>query len=185
MARRRGRSAVPTPQRGRVWWQVMAIGTVFILGGLAQVVASTMYFWQQAEKVDRLRAHGVPVAAAVSNFGSGGSGRGSGPDVMTVTYTYEGDVFQKRIRCGGWTGCVNPPGPETTVWVDPEKPSEFVAANGNTDESLSFLNSWVKPILGVLFVLVGGVAIGAVEFGDRLIAWIEERKARKKRQVRD
>lgn len=184
MARKRGEPAASPPQSRRVWWQVMVIGTVFIVGGLAQVVASTVFMWQQAEKADRLRAEGVPVTAAVSGFVSGGSGRGSGPDVMTVTYTFEGNTFQTRIRCGGWTGCANPPDPEMTVWVDPAEPSEFVAANGKTDDSLSFLNSWVKLVAGVLFVLIGGVGMSAVLFGDRLIGWWQARKARG-RKARD
>jgi hypothetical protein len=184
MARKRDKPTASPPQSRRVWWQVMAIGTVFIVGGLTQVVASTVYMWQQSEKADRLRAEGVPVTAAVSGFASGGSGRGSGPDTVTVTYTYEGETYQTRIRCGGWTGCANEPDPETTVWADPDKPDEFVAANGNTDGSLSFLNSWAKVVAGVLFALIGGVGMAAVLFGDRLIGWWQTRKARV-RKARD
>jgi hypothetical protein len=178
MANKRDKPVESEPQSLSAWWRVIAMGAVALVGGLGLAIGSGVYTWQDSEKADRLRTTGAPVTAAVSDFYDG-SGRGSGPDAITVTYTYEGKQYQKRIRCGGGTGCHSEPAPQTTVWVDPEKPSEFVAANGNTDGSLSFFNSWMKVVVGLLVAVIGAVGLVLAFFGNRLIAWNRARKRRR------
>lgn len=145
------------------------MGLVFLLGGVSVAVASAVHMSRLSGKADRLRAEGVPVVAAVSGFYDG-SGRGSGPDTINVTYAYQGGYYQKRILCGGWTGCHRDPPAEMTVWVDPARPQEFVAANGNTDDSASWLNHWSRIVGGALFAVLGAVALVVALFGDRLLA---------------
>ncbi|SBT52833.1 DUF3592 domain-containing protein [Micromonospora auratinigra] len=145
------------------------MGVVFLLGGLSLAVASAGYMWRVSEKADRLRAEGVPVQAVVSDFYDG-SGRGSGPDTITVTYEYEGSHYQQRILCAGATGCHRDPPAEMTVWVDPSSPAQFVAANGNTDDSAAWLNRWTKILIGGLFAVLGAVLLVVALFGDRLLA---------------
>ncbi|GLH97203.1 DUF3592 domain-containing protein [Phytohabitans aurantiacus] len=176
MARKRGGPATP-PQGRRIRLQVIAMGVVFLLGGLGLAVFSATYMWRLSDKAERLRAGGVAVTASVTNFYDG-SGRGSSPDAITVTYNYEGKQYQARIKCGGGTGCHREPAPETTVWVDPAEPSEFVAANGNTSGSLSFFNSWTRIVAGSLFAVAGVALLVAILYGDRLLAWNRMRKTR-------
>lgn len=175
MARRRGRPAAP--QNRRIRLQVIAMGAVFLLGGLGLAIASTGYKWRLSQKADRLRVDGVPVTAVLSDSYVG-SGRGSGPDAVTVTYTYKGVQYRSRIRCGADIGCNGQSTAETTVWVDPATPSEFVAANGHTDGSLSFLNSWTRVVAGGIFTVAGVVLLVAILFGDRLLVWQRARQER-------
>ncbi|MCW6010830.1 DUF3592 domain-containing protein [Micromonospora sp. CPCC 205371] len=177
MARKRGEPATPSPQNRRIRLQVIVMGALFLLGGLGLLVASVGYMWQLSEKGDRLRVDGVPVVATLSDSYVG-SGRGSGADAVTVTYNYEGKQYQSRIRCGDGVGCEGQNTAETTVWVDPAKPSDFVAANGHTNGSLSFLNSWTRIVTGGIFAVGGAVLLVAILYGDRLIAWSDARKRR-------
>ncbi|MET8911667.1 MULTISPECIES: DUF3592 domain-containing protein [Micromonospora] len=150
------------------------MGLVFFLGGLSLAVASAVYMTRVSAKADRLRADGVPVTATVSHFYNGW-GRNSGPDGLIVTYEYQGGYYQDRIRCGGGTGCQREPPVEMTVWVDPARPQEFVAANGDTDDSAAWLNRWSRIVTGGLFAALGAVTLVVALFGDRLLAWSRAR----------
>ncbi|MEW2332569.1 DUF3592 domain-containing protein [Micromonospora chersina] len=150
------------------------MGLVFFLGGLSLAGAAAVHMWRVSEKADRLRAEGVPVTAAVSNFYDGW-GRNSGPDGLIVTYEFQGGSYQEHIRCGGGTGCHREPPAEMTLWVDPARPEEFVAANGDTDDSAAWLNRWSRIVTGGLFAALGAVTLVVALFGDRLLAWSEAR----------
>jgi hypothetical protein len=178
MARKRRRPAAPSPRDRRIRLQVIAIGTVFLVGGIGLAIASARHMWQESAKAERLRAEGVPVVATVSDSYVG-SGRGSGPDSVGVIYMYEGAQYRSRIRCGDGVGCEGVAIAKTTVWIDPASPGEFVAANGHTDDSLAFLNSWMRVVTGALFGAAGAVGLVALLFGDRLIAWNDARKKRR------
>jgi hypothetical protein len=133
----------------------------FLLVGLALAVGSVLYRWQLSERADRLRSEGVPVTATVSDR-AGGGGRGSGIDRIEIYYMYGPAQYHTWIPCAGLTGCRSTPKPELTVWVDPAEPERFVAENGHTDGSLSFLMSWTTIPMGVAFAAIGGTGVGLV-----------------------
>ncbi|MEV4535745.1 hypothetical protein AB0J82_18155 [Asanoa sp. NPDC049518] len=137
------------------------MASALLLGGLALAVGSVVYRWQLSERAERLRSDGVPVTATISDR-AGGGGRGSGIDRIEVYYMYESAQYHEWIPCAGLTGCRSTPQPEMTVWVDPGEPERFVAENGHTDGSLSFLMSWTAIPLGVVLAAVGGTGIGLV-----------------------
>lgn len=154
--KRAGREPPPFDRRARL--KMGAIGLAIMVPALALVIASAGYKWQLSEKRDRLRAEGQPVVATVEDFYSG-SGRGSGSDRVRVSYTYEGRAYRTWIRCGGFTGCVQEPGPEFPIWVDPEDPDEFVAEDGNVTGSLFVLSGGTVIPAGLLFAAIGGVLL--------------------------
>ncbi|MEU6075520.1 DUF3592 domain-containing protein [Micromonospora sp. NPDC047074] len=137
-----------------------AIGLVLLLAGLTYAVAIGAYKWHLHAKAERLRADGVPVRATVTDRHNT-VGRGGGTDTVRVWYEYGGVQHNERILCGSAGGCSEEPPEEMMLWVDPERPAEFVAANGNTDDSVFFLNSWGGIPFGLLGAAVGGVFVFA------------------------
>jgi hypothetical protein len=164
--KRRAAGDRPQPTDPRIWLRLGVIGAVMLLGGLALAIGSAGYMWQLAEKADRLRAEGVPVAASVSGFYNA-SGRGGGVDTIDVAYHYQGEYYQARIKCGGLTGCHSTPSAQTTVWIDPADPAQFVAENGHTDNSVSFLNGFTPIPTGVAFALLGVVGLVVARIGSK------------------
>lgn len=155
------------------------MASVFLLLGVALVVGSISYRWQLSERADRLRSEGVPVTATVTDR-AGGGGRGSGIDRIEIYYMYGPVQYHTWIPCAGVTGCHSIPKPEMTVWVDPAEPERFVAENGHTDGSLSFLTSWTTIPMGGVFAAVGGVVLGLVLH----VKWSERARANQPRQDR-
>ncbi|MCX4389696.1 DUF3592 domain-containing protein [Micromonospora peucetia] len=137
-----------------------ALGLVLLLAGLTYAVAIGAYKWHLHAKAERLRADGVPVQATVTDRRDN-VGRGGGTDTVQVWYDYEGVQHNERILCGSAGGCVHEPPEVMMLWVDPERPGEFVAANGNTDDSVFFLNAWGGIPFGLLVAALGGVFIFA------------------------
>ncbi|WP_326559523.1 DUF3592 domain-containing protein [Micromonospora sp. NBC_01796] len=153
------------------------MSAVVLLLGLGLAITTGSYKWHLAQKSERLRAEGIPVAATLSDRRDT-MGRGGGTDTVKVTYLYQGELYTKRILCAGQTGCHRDPVRESTVWVDPDRPEEFVAANGNTDDSVFFFNSWGGIPFGLLLAVLGGIGLVVVLWGDQLLA----RSARKRRK---
>ncbi|MGN9766237.1 hypothetical protein ACTMS2_13860 [Micromonospora sp. SD12] len=133
---------------------------MLLLAGLAYAVATGAYKWHLHTKAERLRADGVPVRATVTDRRDT-VGRGGGTDTVQVWYDYEGVRHSERILCGSAGGCLRDPPEVMTLWVDPERPGEFVAANGNTDDSVFFLNSWGGIPFGLLVATAGGAFVFA------------------------
>lgn len=161
------------------WWRVGLLASVFLLLGLALVVGSVLYRWQLSERADRLRSEGVPVTATVTDR-AGGGGRGSGIDRIEIYYMYGPAQYHTWIPCAGITGCHSTPKPEMTVWVDPAEPERFVAENGHTDGSLSFLMSWTTIPGGVMFTAIGCAGLGILLH----VRWSNRAKANQPRQSR-
>lgn len=166
VARKRRKRKDPPPSDSHAWLKVLVMGLVALLGGLALAITSAVYKWHLSEKADRLRAEGVPVTASVSNFYNA-SGRGGGADTIDVHYSYGGANYQARILCGGLTGCHETPAPEMTVWVDPVDPEQFLGDNGHTDDAVSFFNSYATIPAGLVFALMGGVALAVTVSANR------------------
>ncbi|MEV4463116.1 DUF3592 domain-containing protein [Micromonospora echinofusca] len=152
---RRLRSGLRGIRRGSA-----ALGLVLLLAGLMNAVATGAYKWHLHAKAERLRADGVPVRATVTDRRDT-VGRGGGTDTVQVWYDYEGVRHNERILCGSAGGCLRDPPEVMTLWVDPERPGEFVAANGNTDDSVFFLNSWGGIPFGLLVATAGGAFVFA------------------------
>ncbi|WCN80432.1 DUF3592 domain-containing protein [Micromonospora sp. LH3U1] len=138
--------------------QVLGMGLAMLLPGLGLAGGALAYRWHVSSEADRLRSDGVPVTANVSDR-AGGSGRGSGIDRIEVSYLYESKQYSTWIPCAGGTGCRKTPGPKMAVWVDPAAPEKFVAENGHTNGSLSFLMSWTAIPGGLVFAAVGTVML--------------------------
>ncbi|MEU4777795.1 DUF3592 domain-containing protein [Micromonospora sp. NPDC023633] len=136
------------------------LGLVLLFAGLTNAVATGAYKWHLHAKAERLRADGVPVQATVTDRRDN-VGRGGGTDTVQVWYDYEGVQHNERILCGSAGGCLRDPPEVMTLWVDPERPGEFVAANGNTDDSVFFLNSWGGIPFGLLVAASGGALVFA------------------------
>ncbi|MFV2111915.1 DUF3592 domain-containing protein [Micromonospora sp. LOL_025] len=147
---RRLRSGLRGVHRGSA-----ALGLVLLLAGLTYAVAIGAYKWHLHAKAERLRTDGVPVRATVSDRRDT-VGRGGGTDTVQVWYEYGGVQHNERILCGSAGGCTEEPPEEMMLWVDPERPAEFVAANGSTDDSVFFLNSWGGIPFGLLGAALGG-----------------------------
>ncbi|MET8911668.1 DUF3592 domain-containing protein [Micromonospora sp. NPDC004551] len=158
MAKRKAGATAPADTG---WWRTGLMASVFLLLGAALVVGSILCRWQLSERADRLRSEGVPVTATVTDR-AGGGGRGSGIDRIEIYYMYGPAQYHTWIPCAGVTGCHSTPEPELTVWVDPAEPERFVAENGHTDGSLSFLMSWTTIPMGGAFAAVGGAGLGLV-----------------------
>ncbi|MCM0675733.1 DUF3592 domain-containing protein [Micromonospora phytophila] len=142
------------------------IGLVLLLAGSTYATATGAYRWHLHTKAERLRAEGVPVQASVTGR-ENTVGRGGGTDTIRVWYDVDGTQYTERILCGSAGGCTREPPEVMTLWVDPERPEEFVAANGNTDDSVFFLNSWggipfelLVAALGAFFVFAALVPTG-------------------------
>ncbi|WP_434971393.1 hypothetical protein [Micromonospora peucetia] len=133
---------------------------MLLIAGLTHAVSTGAYKWHLHAKAERLRADGVPVQATVTGRRNN-VGRGGGTDTVRVWYEYGGVQHNERILCGSAGGCLHEPPEVMTLWVDPERPGEFVAANGNTDDSVFFLNSWGGIPFGLLAAALGGVFIFA------------------------
>ncbi|MEV4543868.1 DUF3592 domain-containing protein [Micromonospora echinaurantiaca] len=142
--------AADTAARRRTGW----LGLVALLVGLGLLGGSLTHRWYVSSEAERLRAEGVPVSATVVDR-AGGGGRGSGIDRLEVSYLHDGAQYYEWIPCAGLTGCRSTPPGELTLWVDPTDPAHFVAQNGHTDGSLSFLNSWTLIPVGALAVVIG------------------------------
>ncbi|MFJ6165734.1 DUF3592 domain-containing protein [Micromonospora orduensis] len=138
--------------------RVLLVGLAMLLPGLGLAGGALAYRWHVSSEADRLRADGVPVTAHVSDR-AGGGGRGSGADRIEVSYRYGSKQYSTWIPCAGGTGCHRSPGPTMAVWVDPAAPEKFVAANGHTNGSLSFLMSWTAIPVGLVFAVLGGVGV--------------------------
>ncbi|MCF0092237.1 DUF3592 domain-containing protein [Micromonospora sp. MH99] len=158
MTRRRRQSPPPAPTGLRPRTRVLLTALPVLLVGVGLVVGAVAYRWRVSSEADRLRAEGVRVTAYVSDR-AGGQGRGSGVDRIEVSYLYESRSYSTWIPCAGGTGCHRTPGPRMDVWVDPDAPGTFVAANGHTDGSLSFLMSWTIPPVGLLLAAVGTILL--------------------------
>ncbi|MFY1617326.1 hypothetical protein [Micromonospora sp. WMMD736] len=138
--------------------RVLLIALPMLLGGLGLAIGAGVYRWHVSSEAARLRADGVPVTAYVSDR-AGGHGRGSGIDRIEVSYLYESRSYSTWIPCAGGTGCHRTPGPTMDVWVDPAAPDRFVAANGHTNGSMSFLMNWTIPPVGLAFAALGVVLL--------------------------
>ncbi|RKN42054.1 hypothetical protein D7223_23200 [Micromonospora endolithica] len=136
----------------------------FLLVGMGLLGGSLGYRWHVAAEAERLRGEGTPVTATVVDR-SGGGGRGSGIDRIEIVYVYDSAGYRAWIPCAGVTGCRSTPQRELTIRVDRNDPERFVAENGHTDGSLSFLMSWTVIPMGVV-ALVGAGVLGLV-FRDR------------------
>ncbi|GAB3157225.1 hypothetical protein GCM10027290_57390 [Micromonospora sonneratiae] len=137
------------------------LGSVFLVSGLGWAIACGAYKWHLATKTDRLRAEGVPVTASVWDRRNN-MGRGGGTDTIEVYYMYGGNQYHARILCGGPTGCRSEPPKEMILRVDPARPDEFLASNGNTDDSVAIFNAWGGIPFGLLVGAIGGVQLVAV-----------------------
>ncbi|MGS2619237.1 hypothetical protein ACVCAH_32640 [Micromonospora sp. LZ34] len=156
MTRKRRRvPAVPAADAAAARRKTGLLGLVALLVGLGLLGGSLSYRWYVSSEADRLRAEGVPVTATVVDR-AGGGGRGSGVDRIEVSYLRDGSQYYGWIPCAGLTGCRSTPPQELTVWVDPTDPEHFVAENGHTDGSLSFLASWTLIPVGALAIVIGG-----------------------------
>ncbi|MEU5783862.1 DUF3592 domain-containing protein [Micromonospora lupini] len=158
MTKRRRQSPAPAPTGLRPRMQILLVALAMLLPGLGLAVGAAAYRWHVSLEADRLRADGVPVTAQVSDR-AGGHGRGSGIDRIEVSYLYEQRSYSTWIPCAGGTGCHRTPGPTMDVWVDPAAPEKFVAANGHTNGSLSFLMAWTIIPAGLAFAALGTVLL--------------------------
>ncbi|MEU4553467.1 DUF3592 domain-containing protein [Micromonospora violae] len=125
-----------------------------LLAGIALLGGSLGYRWHVSAEADRLRSDGVPTTATIVDR-SGGGGRGSGVDRIEITYLYDGVQYEKWIPCAGLTGCHRTPGLRVAIRVDPADPERFVAENGHTSGSLSFLMSWTLIPIGLVLTVIG------------------------------
>ena len=167
MARRRSRNVEPPPWSHRQRLTTAGISLLFLLPGLMFVIGTATTKWRLSEKADRLRADGVYVVASVSDRRDNGS-RGGATDTIRVSYIYQGVPYSERILCGGPTGCFEAPGPQMAIWVDPASPEEFVAENGNTDDSTSFFNAWGGIPFGLLLAGIGSFCLFIAVFVNRI-----------------
>ncbi|MEV4628631.1 DUF3592 domain-containing protein [Micromonospora sp. NPDC049523] len=167
--KKRATGEPPKPADPRGWLKVGLAATAMLLVGLVLTVGSITFKRYLAEKADRLRSEGIPVAAAQAKLYNG-SGRGSGVDTVDVSYFYRGEYYQASIRCGGFTGCHSTPSEQTTVWIDPDDPAQFVAENGHTDDSVSFLNGFTPIPAGVLFTVLGAAGLVVTRLRSRQAA---------------
>ncbi|WP_328419623.1 DUF3592 domain-containing protein [Micromonospora sp. NBC_00389] len=158
MKKQRRVSLAPPASGIRPRTKVLLMGLVSLLAGLGLAGGALAYRWHVSAEADRLRSDGVPVTAYVSDR-AGGSGRGSGIDRIEVSYLYESRQYSTWIPCAGVTGCHKTPGPRMAVWVDPTDPGKFVAENGHTSGSLSFLMSWTTIPGGLFFAAIGTVLL--------------------------
>lgn len=132
------------------------LGATTLVAGLALVIGVASSWWALADKKDGLRERGVEVVATVTRFDEGGFRT---TDMINLSYEYGGQRVERRIRCAGGTGCWESPPPTMRVWVDPDRPTEFLAENGNTDDSDSPRNSWSVFVFGCVLLLIGGVMV--------------------------
>ncbi|MGI5523654.1 hypothetical protein ACQEUX_22365 [Micromonospora sp. CA-259024] len=142
------------------------LGVAVLLAGLTYATSIASYKWHLHTKAERLRAEGVQVQADVSARRDN-SGRGGGTDTIRVGYDYEGVRYSERILCGSAGGCTEEPPTVMRVWVDPEHPEEFLAENGNTDDSVFVLNAWGGIPFGLVFAVVGGGLVWVATLPDR------------------
>ncbi|MFC3501126.1 hypothetical protein ACFOOK_09150 [Micromonospora krabiensis] len=153
--------AGPAELRSRlrgVRWGPTLLGLAVLLAGLSYATAIAGYKWHLHSKAERLRAEGVRVQAVVGRR-EDTVGRGGGTDTVRVWYDHAGVAYSKRILCGSAGGCTEEPPPTMTLWVDPERPDEFVAENGNTDDSVFVLNAWGGIPFGLGFAVIGGFIV--------------------------
>lgn len=139
---------------GRVRFKVGLMAGAFLLAGIALLGGSLGFRWHVSSEADRLQSAGVPTTATISDR-SGGGGRGSGIDRIEINYLFDGVQYEKWIPCAGLTGCHSTPGPQVTIRVDPADPERFVAENGHTNGSLSFLMSWTLIPIGLVLTVIG------------------------------
>ncbi|MGC4781398.1 hypothetical protein ACLQ3A_07075 [Micromonospora zamorensis] len=142
------------------------MGALLLLTSLAYATSVAGYKWHLHTKAERLRAEGVPVLADVSDRRDT-TGRGGGTDTIQVGYDYEGVRYSERILCGSAGGCTEEPPAVLRVWVDPVHPEEFLAENGNTDDSVFVLNAWGGIPFGLAFAVIGGSMVWSATLPDR------------------
>ncbi|MFC4021640.1 DUF3592 domain-containing protein [Micromonospora sp. GCM10011542] len=151
----------PGPLRARLRaarWRPAALGVLVLVAGLAYATAIGSYKWHLHAKAERLRVEGVPVLADVTDRRNT-VGRGGGTDTIRVGYDYQGVRYSRRILCGSAGGCFREPPETMTVRVDPAHPDQFVAENGNTDDSVFVLNAWGGIPFGLVVAAIGGLTI--------------------------
>ncbi|MDO3702314.1 DUF3592 domain-containing protein [Micromonospora sp. C28SCA-DRY-2] len=142
------------------------LGLLVLLAGLGYASGVAGYKWHLHAKAERLHAEGVPVRATVTGRRDT-VGRGGGTDTVRVSYEYAGVPYTERILCGSAGGCAEEPPAEMTLWVDPERPAEFVAENGNTDDSVFVLNAWGGLPFGLVVAAFGGLLLVTAVLPDR------------------
>lgn len=162
---------------GRRWRYGGWRSWLILLAGLGFAVVAITYQAGLSSKEKRLRADGVPVVARVVDSFQG-SGRGGGADTVTLEYEYRGARYRGTVLCGGATGCADRPAGEMAVRVDPERPAEFLADNGHTDDSVSFLNSWTVIPASVMVFLIGLISVTLSIRGQRRSTPRRTRRAR-------
>ncbi|WJK35493.1 hypothetical protein [Solwaraspora sp. WMMA2065] len=158
MAKKRVRTAAEVAGARRDWRKTALMAVAFLLVGMALLGGSLAYRWHVSAEADRLGGVGVPVTAYITDR-AGGGGRGSGIDRIEVHYLYDGAQYDAWIPCAGVTGCHSTPEREMTVLVDPADPQRFLAENGHTDGSLSFLMSWTMIPFSLLMIIVGAALL--------------------------
>ncbi|WP_326554293.1 hypothetical protein [Micromonospora sp. NBC_01813] len=152
--KRRVRTAAEVAGARRARRKTALMAMAFLLVGMALLGSSLAYRWHVSAEADRLGGVGVPVTAYITDR-AGGGGRGSGIDRIEIHYLYDA-----WIPCAGVTGCRSTPEREMPVLVDPADPQRFLAENGHTDGSLSFLMSWTTIPVGLVATVAGvGVLI--------------------------
>jgi hypothetical protein len=152
--KRRVRTAEEVAGAHRARRKVAVMAVSFLLVGLGLFGGSLAYRWHVSAEADRLRGVGVPVTAYITDR-AGGGGRGSGIDRIEIHYLYDGAQYQAWIPCAGLTGCHGTPEREMPVLVDPDDPQRFLAENGHTDGSMSFLMSWTTIPVGLVATVAG------------------------------
>ncbi|MFV2098402.1 hypothetical protein ACFHW1_23480 [Micromonospora sp. LOL_014] len=155
---RKARSATRAADARRARREIAALAVALLVVGLGLFGGSLAYRWQVSAEADRLRGVGIPVTAYITD--RAGGGRGTGIDRIEVHYLYDGAQYGAWIPCAGVTGCRSTPEREMPVLVDPADPQRFLAENGHTDGSLSFLMSWTTiPLCLVAAVAGAGLLI--------------------------
>jgi hypothetical protein len=118
-------------------WRGLAPFVLLTLMGLAFVAGNLVNKHRLEAKRDRLHATGVAATAAIAETRSGKGLR------MRLVYEAEGKRYSSWIRCGARTPrCDGGAGHTVSIWTNRERPSEFVAANGHTDNDIDLLDNW-------------------------------------------
>jgi len=137
--------------RSTVWREVSSAVLVTLMG-LALVAGTLVNKHRLQAKRDRLHATGVAVTASIAET------RSSKGMHMRLVYDEGGKRYSSWIRCGT-RRCAGGSGHTVSIWTDREDPSEFVAANGHTDNDIDPLDNWGVLGLGVVLAIVGGLSI--------------------------
>jgi hypothetical protein len=141
------------PASARAKAVAVLVTVVLFGGGLLLLVGIAVTQARLATKIERLRSDGVAATATLE-----GMERSRHRASVILWYMYQDRQYHQRIRCAEWEPCDPGLQPSMKIWIDPARPTEFVADNGSTDDSGGYFGSWGSVLPGGFLIAFGGVA---------------------------